>query len=58
MWYECIPSMAIITVMMSMGNVAAYAVNKLYQGNVSRMNYTLQMTRYTLINKPEHDYIM
>ncbi|XP_055319970.1 uncharacterized protein LOC129577261 [Sitodiplosis mosellana] len=33
MWYECIPSMAIITVALSMGNVAAYTVNKLYQGN-------------------------
>lgn len=36
MWYECIPSMAIITVCLSMGNVVAWGVNKLAQGNVSK----------------------
>lgn len=57
MWYECIPSMAIITVCMSMGNVVAYAVNKLYQGNVSQIKF-IQKNDTALINKPQHGYVM
>lgn len=44
MWYECIPSMAIITVCMSLGNVAAWGVNKLVQGNVSKTIHIIQLT--------------
>lgn len=36
MWYECIPSMAIITVMLSLSNVVVWGVHKVGNGgNVS-----------------------
>lgn len=60
MWYECIPSMAIITVAMSMGNVVAWAVNKLYQGNVSWTIFYPISTWHgsTSMNESKCGYIM
>lgn len=48
MWYECIPSMAIITVCMSLPNVFAWGVHKLVQGNVSQITSMKWPTEYTL----------
>lgn len=60
MWYECIPSMAIITVALSMGNVVCWGINKFAQGNVSWtiVPSKFDMTWHTLINKLRFGYIM
>ncbi|CAG9761250.1 unnamed protein product [Ceutorhynchus assimilis] len=46
MWFEILPSFAIITVLMAMPHASAYVINKLVVGN---------MYRRSLLNKEQKD---
>lgn len=57
MWYECFPSMAIITVAMSLPNIVAWGIHKVWQGNVS-LRKRKSVIEINMINELIDDYII
>lgn len=49
MWYECLPSMVIITVALAVPSYAGWGINKLWQGNVSIIKRKVQCFEASIV---------